>query len=69
MAGGPTGTEVRYAQFAGQYLACPVSSGREVSGFDLPSVDPCVLHLYHPLLYGQDLEVESGCNERPVLEL
>ena len=47
---GPAGTEVRYAQCAGQYPAGPVSLGGEVSGLDLPSVDPLVLHLKQPLL-------------------
>ena len=45
VAGVPAGTEVRYAQCAGQYTAGPVSLGREVSGLDLPSVDPWVLHM------------------------
>ena len=45
VAEGPAGTEVWYAQCAGQYPAGLVSFGREVSGLDLPSVDPWVLHL------------------------
>ena len=44
-AGGPAGTEIRSSQGAGQYPAGPVSLGGEISGLDLPSVDPWVLHL------------------------
>ena len=42
-AGVPAGTEICSSQCAGQYRAGPVSLGGEVSGLDLPSVDPWVL--------------------------
>ena len=49
-AGGPAGTELRSAQGAGQYPTGLVSLGGEVSGLDLPSVDPWFLHLEQPPL-------------------
>jgi len=42
--------EIRCAEGAGQYMAGPVSLGGDVSGLDLPSVDPWVLHLEFPPL-------------------
>ena len=45
VAVGPAGTEVQYAQCAGQYTDGLVSLGREVSGLDFPSVDAWILYL------------------------